>query len=288
MTTSADLGLPFLSGGQGQPEVTHNQALFLLQGVLNGALSLGDNTPPGGPTDGDTYVLGSSPTGAWAGRANCIAIYNGSSWDFIPGEDSNGTPITMGARQVGLRIYIRDLNALYIWADSGASPADYEWREYIAQNAPSEDYGQLTVSQNSTALAITAAGDSTLYTNGDYTQITGIWDAIPHGENNGITQQTNSITIARDGVYRIEFWGNITADASNVNVAAKFAIDGTISLVRRPRVKIGSSGDVQGVAAHGFVQLSAGNIITLWHACDTSCNVTYEDVVFSVHEMRRL
>lgn len=40
------------------------------------------NTPPGGPATGATYTVGTSPTGAWAGQANAIAEWNGSSWDF--------------------------------------------------------------------------------------------------------------------------------------------------------------------------------------------------------------
>jgi hypothetical protein len=130
MTTTADLGLPEIASQQSQPEVTHNEALLLLQALLNGAASIGDNTPPGSPSAGDIYVLGTSPTGAWAGRANCIAIYSGTAWDFIPGEDDAGTPITMGARQAGMRAWVRDVRALYIWTDTGASPADYAWVDY--------------------------------------------------------------------------------------------------------------------------------------------------------------
>ena len=102
MTTSPDLGLPYISSQQAQPEVTHNEALNLIQAVLNGVISLGDNTPPGSPTEGDSYVLGAAPTGFWSGRANCIAIYVGTAWDFLPGEDNSGTPIAMSSRHEGM------------------------------------------------------------------------------------------------------------------------------------------------------------------------------------------
>lgn len=41
--------------------------------------------PPGSPADGDTYILGTVPTGAWAGHAKEIARYNAAAdaWEFM-------------------------------------------------------------------------------------------------------------------------------------------------------------------------------------------------------------
>lgn len=117
MTTSPDLGIPYISGSQDQPEVTHNDALNRFQALLNGAVDR-TNTPPGSPSDGDIYLVGTSPTGAWTGRANCVAIYAGTSWEFVPGEDSSGTPITMGSRHEGMRVYVRDEDTFYVWSGS--------------------------------------------------------------------------------------------------------------------------------------------------------------------------
>lgn len=42
-------------------------------------------TPPGSPADGDRYIVAGSPTGAWTGWADRIAIYVAGTWyDFIP------------------------------------------------------------------------------------------------------------------------------------------------------------------------------------------------------------
>jgi len=38
------------------------------------------NAPPVSPSDGDAYVIGASPTGAWTGLARSIAIYQSSEW----------------------------------------------------------------------------------------------------------------------------------------------------------------------------------------------------------------
>ncbi len=40
------------------------------------------NTPPGSPANGDRYVCGTSPTGAWSGQANKYATYLTSAWEF--------------------------------------------------------------------------------------------------------------------------------------------------------------------------------------------------------------
>ena len=42
--------------------------------------SLGTNAPPGAPVTGDLYVVGTVPTGAWAGQANNLAQWTGSAW----------------------------------------------------------------------------------------------------------------------------------------------------------------------------------------------------------------
>ncbi|MGA0561687.1 DUF2793 domain-containing protein [Ancylobacter sp. VNQ12] len=44
--------------------------------------SVGLNAPPATPILGDTYVVGTAPTGAWAGRAKMLAQWAGSAWAF--------------------------------------------------------------------------------------------------------------------------------------------------------------------------------------------------------------
>lgn len=64
------------------------RALVARAGILEAARpnyevqSLGANTPPGSPITNDMYVVGTAPTGAWAGRANNLAQWTGSAWLF--------------------------------------------------------------------------------------------------------------------------------------------------------------------------------------------------------------
>lgn len=128
--SSPDLGLPYIAQSQVQAEATHNASLLLLQALANGVISVGGNTPPGSPVDGDAYVVGPAPTGVWAGRANAIAIYLGG-WFFLPDRNTAGTIIAPGARHQGLSVYNRTTGRVHTWSgtawQSGAtSPAVVE------------------------------------------------------------------------------------------------------------------------------------------------------------------
>lgn len=48
------------------------------QAIITRTLS----APPGSPSKGDRYIVGASPTGAWASHANHIAWYDGAAWRF--------------------------------------------------------------------------------------------------------------------------------------------------------------------------------------------------------------
>ena len=118
MTTSPVLGLPFIASQQSTPEITHNEALVMISALLRGVKDKDLSAPPGAPADGDSYIVGAAPTGAWTGRAGSIAVYATNQWRFIPGNDSAGTAITMGTAQEGMRVFVQDENASYTWSGS--------------------------------------------------------------------------------------------------------------------------------------------------------------------------
>lgn len=170
MTTSAILGIPYISNQQSQPDVTHNQAISLLQIMLSGgAITIGDNTPPGSPVEGDVYVVGPAPTGLWAGRANTIAGFFLNQWLFIPGNDSSGTPIVMGPDQEGLQIWSKTDDATFIWTDLGVSPGLLTW-----QVLPT-DITQLALLTD-TNIVTPQEGDILVFRSG-------LWENIPRGVN---------------------------------------------------------------------------------------------------------
>lgn len=68
--------------GQAQPHVTVNEALRWLECFAQ--LSVIDiaAAPPGSPADGDTYIVASGGTGAFAGHDLEVALYMGNAWAF--------------------------------------------------------------------------------------------------------------------------------------------------------------------------------------------------------------
>ena len=52
--------------------------------VASGAVEEGPrNTPPASPAVGAAYIVGAAPTGAWAGKPQCVAAYSGGGWRFV-------------------------------------------------------------------------------------------------------------------------------------------------------------------------------------------------------------
>lgn len=59
-------------------------ALRLIDIVAAAAVeSVGGNAPPASPADGQCYVVGTAPTGAWVGHAKAIAGYAPGGWRFV-------------------------------------------------------------------------------------------------------------------------------------------------------------------------------------------------------------
>ena len=78
------LNLPLILPAQAQKHVTHNEALRLLDITVQLAVLDRDlNTPPATPQEGDRYIVGPAPTGAWQGRTNQIAAFWGGVWAFV-------------------------------------------------------------------------------------------------------------------------------------------------------------------------------------------------------------
>lgn len=78
---TARLGLAYIQAAQAQKHVTHNEALRLLDGIVQAsAVDRTTSTPPGSPAEGDTYIVASGATGVWAGWEGDLALYVDGSW----------------------------------------------------------------------------------------------------------------------------------------------------------------------------------------------------------------
>jgi len=87
---TARLGLPLLAAGQAQKEISHNAALAMLDVLVQPVVHrFGDNDPPVAPVIGQSWIVGSAPTGDWTGQPHAIATWRGEGWEYLmPAEGS--------------------------------------------------------------------------------------------------------------------------------------------------------------------------------------------------------
>lgn len=76
--------LPLLATAQANKEITHNEALALIDALLYPVVEAGPSAaPPASPAVGESWIVGASPTGEWTGQAGRIAIWTAGGWRFV-------------------------------------------------------------------------------------------------------------------------------------------------------------------------------------------------------------
>lgn len=134
MGVTPRLNLPFLTAGQAQKELTHNEALQTLDAIVAAAVEEPPRTaPPSSPPIGASYIVAASPTGAWAGKAHHVAAYTSGGWRFV-------APVE------GMSAYVRSSG---IWATyrSGA------WEQGVVRGTSVLVAGQQVVGSRAAAIA---------------------------------------------------------------------------------------------------------------------------------------
>ena len=103
MTDTINLGLPCIEGSQAQKHVTHNDALRVLDTLVQLAVLDRDLTaPPGAPAEGQRWIVKAGATGAWAGHNNAIAAWQDGAWIF-------------SAPKTGWVAFVVDEGTLLVW-----------------------------------------------------------------------------------------------------------------------------------------------------------------------------
>jgi len=81
MSETTHLRLPYLMASQAQKHVTMNEALRMLDGIVQlGVLDRDLTAPPGAPAEGDRYIVASGSAGVWAGWDGSIAYWCDGAW----------------------------------------------------------------------------------------------------------------------------------------------------------------------------------------------------------------
>lgn len=104
--TTTHLGLPYLMAAQAQKHVTHNEALRLLDAMVQ--LAVLDRTrtaPPASPADGDRHLVASGATGLWAGWDLNVAFWVDGAWiRLVP--------------RPGWLVWVADEGVFLVWSGS--------------------------------------------------------------------------------------------------------------------------------------------------------------------------
>jgi hypothetical protein len=112
MSTTPRLKLPLIAASQAQKEVTHNEARARLDALAHLVLLDRDLSAPPVANEGDSYLVASGATGAWAGQDGAIASYADGFWTFH-------------APVIGLLAFVADEGTLAVYTASG-------WKDYGA------------------------------------------------------------------------------------------------------------------------------------------------------------
>ncbi|NDW01323.1 DUF2793 domain-containing protein [Salipiger sp. PrR002] len=147
---SANLSLPFLAPAQAQKHVTHNEALTLLDAVVQLAvLSRSMAAPPAAPETGARYILPAGASGGWAGlEAGALALWDGTAWRvFGPG--------------AGWRVFVLDEAVELVWrgGDWQAMPLPPQGQTgLLGVNAAPDMTNRLSVAAAASLLSHEGAG----------------------------------------------------------------------------------------------------------------------------------
>ena len=105
--TTTNLLLPYILAAQAQKHVTHNEALRILDGLVQLSVRDRDLTvPPSSSADGDRYIVASGATGDWAGWDLNVVLWTDGAWLRLP-------------PRTGWRAWVEDEGVLLVYGGAG-------------------------------------------------------------------------------------------------------------------------------------------------------------------------
>jgi hypothetical protein len=151
---TARLGLPFLAAGQMQKHVTLNEALVVLDGLVQASVASRSVTvQPDDPAEGEAYILPETATGAaWAAHdANDLLTVDAGGWRRL-------------SVPVGALVFVRDEDQVVVrtgdgWAALGARLHRIEGLEGLALGAGPDPASPFLARLNAALWTAREAGD---------------------------------------------------------------------------------------------------------------------------------
>lgn len=209
MSRTPRLDLPLLAASQAQKHVTHNEALLALDALTHLAVVDRRAAPPAAPTEGSRHLVEAGASGAFAGQAGKVAVYDDGAWRFL------------------------DPRAGWLlWVAQDQTPLVHDGDAWIELKTRSADrLGIGTVADATNRLAV--ASPAALFTHaGSDSRVTVNKAAV--GDTASLLFQTN-----HSGRGEIGLTGNdelhvkLSSDGTNWREAAQFSPDGVTLAGRR-------------------------------------------------------
>ena len=154
--TTPKLQMPELVVGQAGKELTHNQALAVLDQLAQAVVVDKDlAAPPGSPANGSMYIVAAGATDAWAGQSGKLAYWltTVAAWTFITPADGWSAWVTDEAvryeRKAGTWVVVATVG--------GASFAPVVTESTTARTLTLTDAGAYLRHTNASASTVTVA-----------------------------------------------------------------------------------------------------------------------------------
>lgn len=149
MENTENLLLPYILPSQAQKHVTHNEALRVLDAVVQlCAESASLNSPPAEPAAGELYIVPLGAGGAWAQREASVAIFQDGGWRYL-------------SPAPGWRCWVVDARQLIVWDGSawvGAAGPNASIETLSVNGAEADNNSRIAVSAQATLLSHEGAG----------------------------------------------------------------------------------------------------------------------------------
>lgn len=212
--------LPYILAAQAQKHVTHNEALRLLDGLVQLSVLNRDLTaPPSSPADGDRYIVASGATGAWAGWDLNVALWTDGAWLRLP-------------PRTGWRAWVEDEGLLLVYDGSVwicTTPTELQNMTLLGIGTTADAANPFSAKLNAalwTAKTVAEGGTGDLF----YTM-----NKEAAGRDLGLTLQTAYVTKALMGLFGSDrFRLAVSADGSSFFDG--LIVDNATGIVDQPRL----------------------------------------------------
>ncbi|AUM73664.1 DUF2793 domain-containing protein [Paracoccus jeotgali] len=218
--TTTNLLLPNILAAQAQKHVTHNEALRILDGLVQLSVLDRDLTaPPGSPADGDRYIVASGGTGDWAGWDLNVALFSDGAWLRLP-------------PRTGWRAWVEDEDLLLVYDGAawiGSTPEALQNMALVGVGTTADASNPFSAKLNAalwTAKTVAEGGTGDLF----YTM-----NKEAAGDDLGLTLQSGFVTKALVGLFGSDrFRVAVSADGSTFFDG--LTVDNTNGIVDQPQL----------------------------------------------------